>query len=143
VLDEPLRRLLDPAKLLTASPETTVHFAARRMAESNASAVLVVEDHRPVGIFTERDAVFRVIAEGRDPAATLLSEVMTPQPKCLAPDDSFGYAMVMMHEGGFRHVPVAEDGRVMGIVSARKALDPDVEEFESEAERRRGFRRKA
>jgi CBS domain-containing protein len=143
MLDEPLRKVLNPEKLLTAAPETAVHVAAKRMAESKAGAIVVVEGERPVGIFTERDAVFRVMAEERDPATTLLSEVMTPQPKCLAPDDSLGYAMVMMHEGGFRHIPVVEDSRVIGIISARKALDPDLEEFESEAERRRRFRSKA
>ena len=104
---------------------------------------MVVEDKRLVGIFTERDAVFRVIARGRDVQTTRLADVMTSAPKSVTPDESFGYALLMMHENGFRHVPVIENGEPIGIVSARNALDPELEEFESEAQRRKSIRRHA
>ncbi len=130
-------------RLLTARPDSSVRMAALRMADMGVGAVLVVEGRKLVGIFTERDAVFRVIAEGRDPEATNLKDVMTPDPKVLAPDDTFGYALVTMYENGFRHVPVVENGEPVGIVSARKALDPELEEFASESERRRSIRQKA
>ena len=61
----------------------------------------------------------------------------------VTPGESFGYALLMMHEKGFRHVPVVENGAPIGIVSARNALDPDLEEFESEARRRQSIRRQA
>jgi len=127
-------------KILTAPPETTVSKAAALMSSKNVGAVMVIENGSLVGIFTERDAVFRVIARGRDVQTTRLAEVMTPRPQTVDPDKSFGYALLMMHENGFRHVPVVENGKPIGIVSARNALDPDMEEFVSEAQRREHIR---
>jgi len=124
-----------------AAPDTSVSAAAKLMAKNKVSAVMVVENKRLLGIFTERDAVFRVIAQDRDMQATRLMDVMTPRPKTVAPDETFGYALLMMHENGFRHVPVVENGEPIGIVSARNALDPELEEFESEARRRKHIRR--
>ena len=143
MLDEPVRNVMERKKLLMATPDTSVGTAAKLMAESKVSAVMVVAGKRLVGIFTERDAVFRVIAPGRDVHATRLAEVMTRDPMTVAPGESFGYALLMMHEKGFRHVPVVENGEPIGIVSARNALDPDLEEFESEARRRQNIRRQA
>ena len=134
-----LKSLMEKKKFLTAAPGTPVSEAARLMARKGVGAILVVQQKRLVGIFTERDAVFRVIAKGRDPQATRLADVMTPEPQTAHSMDSFGHALLMMHEGGFRHVPVVENGEPLGIVSARYALDPEMEEFVSEAERRRHF----
>jgi CBS domain-containing protein len=128
---------MERKKLLTAPPETTVSKAAKLMAKRRVGAVLVVDRESLVGIFTERDAVFRVIARDRDAHATRLAEVMTPAPQTVDPRKSFGYALLMMHENGFRHVPVVEDGKLIGIVSARNALDPDLEEFVAESQRRK------
>jgi CBS domain-containing protein len=139
----PIRSVVEPRKLVVADPQTSVGEAARMMKEGKVGAVLVVEGGRLVGIFTERDAVYRVMAPGREPDATPLAEVMTPEPKTVAPDESFGYALLLMHEHGFRHAPVVEDGRPVGVVSARHALDPDLEEFTAEAERRKHIRRRA
>jgi CBS domain-containing protein len=127
-------------KLVTAAPATTVSDAARLMAGHNVGAVLIVEDEKLVGIFTERDAVFRVVAKGQDVETTRVSDVMTKSPRTVGPDRSFGYALLMMQEHGFRHVPVVVDGRPVGIVSSRSALDPDMEEFVAEAERRKNIR---
>ncbi len=128
---------MERKKLLTAPPETTVSEAAKRMARRKVGAVMVVEHESLVGIFTERDVVFRVIAQGRDAQTTRLAEVMTTSPQTVDPGKSFGYALLMMHEQGFRHVPVIENGKVIGIVSARNALDPDLEEFVAESQRRK------
>jgi CBS domain-containing protein len=111
------------------------------MARRKVGAVMVVEGKRLVGIFTERDAVVRVMARGRDAKATRLAEVMTPSPQTMSPDELFGHALLVMHENGFRHVPVIENGEPVGIVSSRMALDPDLEEFISEAQRRKHLRR--
>lgn len=143
MLSEPIRNVMEKKKLLTASSETLVSTAAILMMKHKVSAVVVVEDSRLVGIFTERDAVWRVIAKGRDPGATALATVMTRNPQTVDPGETLGYALMQMFERGFRHMPVVEDGVPIGIVSARKALDPELEEFESEAERRRGIRRRA
>ncbi|MFA7269231.1 MAG: CBS domain-containing protein [Sterolibacterium sp.] len=128
---------MEKRKFLMAPPETTVSKAAKLMAKKNVGAVMVVENERLIGIFTERDAVFRVIAKGCDAQTTRLVDVMTSDPKTLDPNKSFGYALLMMHENGFRHVPVVENGKPIGIVSSRNAMDPDLEEFVSEAQRRK------
>lgn len=143
MLDEPIRNFMEQERILLAPPETSVSSAAKLMAEKKVSAVMVVERRRLVGIFTERDAVFRVIAQGRDADSTRLADVMTTAPKTVTPSESFGYALLMMHENGFRHVPVILNGEPVGIVSARNALDPELEEFESEARRRKSIRRRA
>lgn len=139
----PVGNVMERKKILSASPETSVSTAAELMAKRKVSAVLVVEDGRLVGIFTERDAVYRVIAKGRDARTTRLAEVMTRDPYTVTPRESFGYAMLMMHKHGFRHAPVIENDRLVGIVSARNALDPELEEFEVEAQRREHIRRHA
>ncbi|MDH5534398.1 MAG: CBS domain-containing protein [Betaproteobacteria bacterium] len=128
---------MEREKLLVAPPETTVSEAAALMAHRQVGAVMVVEHEHLVGIFTERDAVFRVIARGRDAQTTRLADVMTAAPRTVDPDKSFGYALLLMSENGFRHVPVIENGKLIGIVSARNALDPDLEEFVSESQRRK------
>jgi CBS domain-containing protein len=135
--------LVERRKLVLATPRVSVAKAARMMKKSKVGAVLIVDKGRLVGIFTERDAVYRVMALGLEPEETLLGKVMTRDPKTVEPNETFGYALLLMHENGFRHVPVVRDGRPIGVVSARHALDPDLEEFTVEAERRRSFRRAA
>jgi CBS domain-containing protein len=143
MFDMPVRSVMQRRKALTAPPETSVRTAAKLMAKQTVGAVMVIEGGRLVGIFTERDAVFRVMARGLDPLATQLADVMTTSPRTVEPDQPFGYALLMMHEGGFRHLPVVEKGKPIGIVSARSAMDPELEEFVSEAQRRKHFRGKA
>ncbi|HSA70004.1 MAG TPA: CBS domain-containing protein, partial [Burkholderiales bacterium] len=100
MLGLPIKSVLEPRKLVVAAPHTTVTEAARLMKEGKVGAVLVVEEGRLVGIFTERDALFRVIAPGLDPAKTELRGVMTRDPTTVAPDETFGYALLLMHERG-------------------------------------------
>lgn len=122
---------------LTMPRDTCVGKAVKMMARDKTGAVMVVDNGRLSGIFTERDAVFRVMAADRDAETTRLAEVMTADPKTVDPDKSFGYAMLLMFENGFRHVPVVENGKLIGIVSARNALDPELEEFVAESQRRK------
>lgn len=141
MFSERVGNLIQRGKLVTATPQATVSEAARLMAGRRIGAILVLEDELLVGIFTERDVVFRVVAKGRDPAATCLADVMTVNPITIGPDRSFGHALALMHENGFRHMPIVEHGKPVGIVSARNALDPDLEEFVSESNRREQFMR--
>lgn len=143
MLETAVGELIESRRLVVASPDTSVLDAARQMRVSHVGAVLVVRGEQLVGIFTERDALNRVMAEGRDPAATRLAEVMTHDPKTVAADETLGYALLVMHEHGFRHLPVLEERRPVGVISARHALDPDLEEFTAEAERRKKIRRHA
>lgn len=132
-----IRDVMEQTALITAPPKTTVSEAAELMAHKKVGAVMVIEHESLVGIFTERDVVFRVIAQGRDAKTTPLADVMTTEPQTVDPNKSFGYALLVMHEYGFRHLPVVENGKLIGIVSARNALDPDLEEFVAESQRRK------
>jgi CBS domain-containing protein len=124
-----IRMIIEDQEVVTAPADTTVLSAARLMKQQKTGAVMVVEKEKLVGIFTERDALYRVVAEGRDAEHTRLSEVMTRSPQTLHPDKSFAEALHIMHIGCFRHVPVVEDGRPIGVVTARDALGPELEDF--------------
>lgn len=124
-----IRTIIEQQEVVTAPGNTTVGEAARLMREKQVGAVMVVEEGKLVGVFTERDALFRVVAECRDAKTTRLAEVMTPNPQTIHPDKPFSDALHIMHEGGFRHVPVVEDGRPIGIISTRDALGPELEDF--------------
>lgn len=127
-----IRSIVENQNVICSSAQITVAEAARQMKQAKVGAIMVVEQERLVGIFTERDALFRVLAEGRDAKSTILAEVMTVAPQSIAPDKPFGHALHMMYEGGFRHVPVVENGWPIGMVSARDALGPEMQMFESE-----------
>ena len=131
-----IRAIIERQKPITASGALSVAEAARLMKEHRIGAILVVQGAKLKGIFTERDALFRVMAAGRDPKATKLSEVMTRNPRTIGPDRPFGHALHLMFEGEFRHVPVVENGRPLGMVSARDALGPDLREFVSDLDTR-------
>ena len=135
--------ILEPRAPVAVALQSTVAEAAVLMKGHRVGAVLVVDEGRLVGIFTERDAVYRVMAAGRDPFATPLGEVMTRYPKTVEPAETFGYALLVMHENGFRHLPVVDQGKPIGVLSARRALDPALEEFTAEAARRKSIRRRA
>jgi CBS domain-containing protein len=122
-----LRTIVAKQKPVTAPKSVTVLEAGRIMKQHNVGALLVVDGTRLAGIFTERDALFRVLAENRDPKATLLGDVMTPQPQTIHPDEPFLHALRVMHRGRFRHLPVVEFDRPLGMVSVRDALDDDLD----------------
>ncbi len=135
-MQRPVRSIIEDQKPVAASAEISVVDAARLMKERRVGAILVLRGAELAGIFTERDALFRVIAEGRDPAKTRVAEVMTPNPRTIGPDRPFGHALHLMYEGGFRHVPVVDNGRPIGVVSSRDALGPDLREFISDLDKR-------
>ena len=124
-----IRTIIAEQEPVTAPATMTVSEAARLMRERRIGAIMVVQDNALVGIFTERDALIRVLAEERDVRTTHLADVMTRHPKSIHPDRSFAEALQMMYGGSFRHVPVVEDGRPIGMVSARDALGPELEAF--------------
>lgn len=129
MLERTIRDIVADQEVLTAGTKTSVSDAAALMKQRKFGAILVVENDRLVGIFTERDGLYRVVAEQRDARKTTLAEVMTADPQSLAPDDTFARALHLMHAGGFRHVPVVDGGKPIGVVSARDALGPELEDF--------------
>ena len=124
-----IRSIIEDQPPITCSPKTTVAEAARLMRRHHIGALMVVDDGELVGIFTERDALYGVIAEGHDPKVIRLAAVMTRNPETIHPDRPFVDALHLMHASGFRHVPVVESGRAIGMVSARDALGPELENF--------------
>ena len=134
--NRPIREIIRGQKCVTATEHTTVAEAARLMNEGHVGAILVLHKERLVGIFTERDALTRVLAVGRDPLHTKLSQVMTAKPDTMPPDKPFGHALIKMHEDGYRHMPVVENGRPVGVVSIRDARPPELSDLQSDLEQR-------
>ena len=105
-------------KPLTLPPTATVKDACQRMSERHLGAALITDRHgRLIGIFTGRDAVCRVVAAGKSPSKTRLSDVMTESPVTMSPERSVIEALRLMWDGGFRHVPIVEDEKLLGVVS--------------------------
>ena len=133
----PIKEVLPAHPHVCVPAETTVREVTRQMRETQQSGALVSVDGRLSGIFTERDATFRVIAEGLDPDTTPVGDVCTHDAVTITEDKPFGHALHMMYEGGFRHVPVVDaDGHPVGIVTARDALGLDALTFGEELVRR-------
>jgi CBS domain-containing protein len=128
----PIREVIQNQHLLRAPPTMMVSEAAELMKKEHVGALVVVKQQQLAGIFTERDALFRVLAAHADPDSTPIGEVMTPAPQSISADRPFRHALHMMYEGGFRHVPVVENGEPVGIVSARDALSSELMQFESD-----------
>lgn len=128
-----ISEVLAGRSLVTASKDMTVRAAARLMVEKRIGALVVTEGGRIAGIFTERDALNKVMAPALDPDTTTLASVMVSDPQTIGADKPLAYALYMMAEGGFRHVPVVDaSGAPVGMVSARDALGQDLLEFERE-----------
>jgi len=112
-----------------------VRSACRLMTENRVGALLVLENGKIAGIFTERDALNKILTAGLDPDTTILAQVMASNPQTIGVDKPLAHALYMMAEGGFRHVPVVDaKGTPLGMVSARDALGQDMLELEREME---------
>ncbi len=134
-----IRQVMDPEAMVTVGPEATVSQAAQLIAGSKVGAVLVLSGDTLEGIFTASDAVRRVLAKGLDPEHTRLAEVMSTPVRTVEPEATFGTGLQIMHEYALRQLPVVEDGKPIGVLCARDALDPEMEEFACEAQRREGY----
>jgi CBS domain-containing protein len=114
---------LKPKPAGTLREMATIRAAVQLMLEERIGAIIVERDGKPVGIFTERDLVRRVVAAGIGLDRSL-EEVMTPEPETLGLDDGIAYALNRMSVGGFRNVPIVdENGALVGIVSQREVVD--------------------
>ncbi len=135
----PDRRIADVIAgkaIITAAPTTSIRDAAIQMCAARVGAVMIVEESKLIGIFTERDALSRVLVKDLVPENVPVSEVMTPDPMTITPDRPLGHALHMMFEGGYRHVPVVQNGVPVGMVSARDALGSEMSDFEGDLMRR-------
>ena len=106
------------AHVLTVTPAASVLRAVMMMNEHRVGSLVVVEDGRVVGMFTERDLLRRVVGERRDPDATRVADVMTAPVVCCTPDTTVDEARGVMRDRRIRHLPVSDaDGRLLGLVS--------------------------
>ena len=123
-----IREIITGRAVVTAQAGDSVMRAAHLMVEENIGAVAVLDSGELVGVFSERDIMKRVFVEGRDPASTKVSDVMTPNPLVVSPDESCAHCLVLMKQHGFRHLPVSDGKRLVGFLSLRDLLLREVEE---------------
>lgn len=116
----PLSAMLGESRrpINSVHPDTTVTESVRRMHSENIGALLVMEDDKLAGIFTERDALTKVLAAGVDPNSTKVSAVMTEDPFCIDPSTTIEEAMSIVTNRRIRHLPVLHNGELVGIVSS-------------------------
>jgi CBS domain-containing protein len=130
-----LRELLKDRKVYSIDAERTVLDAARFMMEHNIGALPVLRNGELVGIFSERDIMNRVVAVGRTPGTTAVSEVMTANPRAVNLDENIEECLFIMHEFGFRHLPIVEGRELKGLVSLRDIVMRQAAELERQARR--------
>ena len=125
-----LRELVKDRRLYSVDAGRTVLEAARYMMEHNVGAVPVVRSGDLVGILSERDIMNRVVAVGRTPGTTDVSEVMTPNPRAVPADETIEECLFIMREFGFRHLPIVDGKELKGLVSLRDVLMHQAAEIE-------------
>ena len=130
-----LSQLVKDRRLYSVKDSNTVLEAARYMMEYNIGAVPVLRDGDLAGILSERDIMNRVVAVGRTPGTTAVSEVMTPNPRAVAADETIDECLFIMREFGFRHLPVVDGKDLKGVVSLRDVLMHQSAELQREARR--------
>ena len=120
--------------VFSVPPNITVATAAKEMDRHRVGAILVIESDRIVGIFTERDVLSRVVAAGVDPNTTPIERVMTRDPITVASSTTVEEVMTLFTNKRFRHLPVVDDGRLVGLVSIGDILRRMVDTHRHEAE---------
>ncbi|HXX00583.1 MAG TPA: CBS domain-containing protein [Candidatus Acidoferrales bacterium] len=130
-----LRELVKDRKVYSIDSARTVLEAARFMMEHNVGALPVLRNGDLVGILSERDIMNRVVAVGRTPGTTAVSEVMTANPRAVPADETIEECLFIMREFGFRHLPIVEGKDLKGLVSLRDVLMHRAAEIEGQTHR--------
>src|SRR5271170_7922847 len=130
-----LRHLVKDRRVYSVEATRTVLEAARYMMEHNVGAVPVLRNGELAGIFSERDIMNRVVAVGRTPGLTAVSEVMTANPRAVSLDETVEECLFIMHEFGFRHLPIVEGKELKGLVSLRDIVLRQAAELERQGRR--------
>src|SRR5271165_1095536 len=117
-----LRHLVKDRRVYSVESSRTVLEAARYMMEHNVGAVPVLRNGELAGILSERDIMNRVVAIGRTPGTTAVTEVMTANPRAVSADESIEECLFIMSEFGFRHLPIVDGKELKGLVSLRDVL---------------------
>ena len=115
----PLGRIFEEREAIhSVGPDTPVTECVRTMTAEKIGALIVMDGERLIGIFTERDALNKVLAAGLDPVSTKVSEVMTKDPFCVPPTTTVGEAMELVTTRRIRHLPIVENGKVLAVLSS-------------------------
>jgi CBS domain-containing protein len=115
----PLTRIFAESEVIhSVGPDTLVTECVQAMAAAKIGALIVMDSERLVGIFTERDALNKVLAAGLDPRSTRVSQVMTKDPYCVPPTTTVGTAMQVVTQRRFRHLPIVQNGKVLAVLSS-------------------------
>jgi CBS domain-containing protein len=130
-----LRDLVKDRKVYSIDAASTVLDAARFMTEHNIGALPVLRNGQLTGIFSERDIMNRVVAAGRTPGHTAVAEVMTANPRAVHVDESVEECLFIMHEYGFRHLPIVDGTELKGLVSLRDIVMHQAAELERRTRR--------
>jgi len=130
-----LREIVKDRKVYSIDAARTVLEAARFMMENNVGALPVLRNGELAGIFSERDIMNRVVAAGRQPGYTAVSEVMTANPRAVHLDESVDECLFLMHEFGFRHLCIVEGKDLQGLVSLRDILMHQAGELQRQTRR--------
>jgi len=128
-----VKDLIKNRQTYTVQDNVTVLEVAKFLVEHNIGAVPVLHDKKLVGIFSERDIMKRVVAEGRDPRTTKVSDIMTKDPATVTPESTVEECMVLMRDHNCRHLPICQDNALWGLISLRDVLAHEVQEKEEEA----------
>jgi CBS domain-containing protein len=134
-----IRELIRNREVYTVQSNDSVRDAVTFMAERNIGAVPVLRGTELVGVFSERDVVRRVLLQNLDWNAVSVSDVMSPEPLTVVPDDDVEHCMLLMKQHNFRHLPVCEDRRLMGFLSMRELLLHDLDAKEIEVRMMRAY----
>lgn len=128
-----IAELIEGQTLWVIDPNWSVRTAAEEMSEKNIGAVAVVESGHLAGIFSERDIMSRVVARGLNPEKTSVHDVMSKELVVAAPQEDVDSALQKMHSIGARHLPVVEEGKLVGMISIRDLLEVDDEQQRARA----------
>jgi len=131
--------LIDKQDTYRADGAQTVLEVVEAMVARNIGAVPVLRNGILVGIFSERDLMKRVVAEGRDPRRTRIEEVMTEDPLTVSPGETIENCMILMRRHGFRHLPICEGKQLLAMVSLRDVLLHDLTEKDYEVRMMRAY----
>ncbi len=134
-----IRELLRDREVYTVQFNNSVRDVAAFMAERNIGAVPVLNGSELVGVFSERDVVWRVLLENLDWSTTPVSDVMSEEPLTVVPDDDVEHCMLLMKQHNFRHLPVCENGNLTGFISMRELLLHDLDAKEIEVRMMRAY----
>jgi CBS domain-containing protein len=129
-----IKELIRNRSVYTVGKDATVQAAAEYMAKQNIGAVSVMEGSRLVGIFSERDVINRVIAQGLSPRTTSVASVMTTNLVVAGADETYESCLKKMKQANCRHLPVVEGDELIGFISLRDLLQVDISEKDDKIE---------